>query len=189
MRPWPEGVSAGRSESTGTRKSTELPVIPPNMQIAFFCRLQDFRNLYPHEALKNDTQNMNLTIVDRDLVSFVTLTLLNEVASFGLRGEVFFPVPSVIRANPYLLGYYRLLYGLLQKVFVTVHLDRRNSPDSRWVKATQETVAQLTTRDSESSRAPSLESGFRPGTTDVVRQSNPFRRPHDPLISLEPVGA
>lgn len=37
------------------------------------------------------------------------------IASFGLRGEVFIPVPCVLRANPYLLGYYRLLLGLSQK--------------------------------------------------------------------------
>ncbi|KKL08667.1 hypothetical protein LCGC14_2573580 [marine sediment metagenome] len=39
------------------------------------------------------------------------------VAQFGLRGETFFPVPSLLRANPFLLGYYRLLYGLSQKEF------------------------------------------------------------------------
>jgi hypothetical protein len=31
---------------------------------------------------------------------------------------VFFPCPLVLRANPKLLGYYRLLYGVSQKDFV-----------------------------------------------------------------------
>ncbi len=42
---------------------------------------------------------------------------LKKLAQFGIRGEVFFPVPCILKAYPYLLGYYRLLYGLSQKEF------------------------------------------------------------------------
>lgn len=34
-----------------------------------------------------------------------------------MRGEVFFPVPYLLRRNPFLLGYYRLLFGFSQKAF------------------------------------------------------------------------
>ena len=42
---------------------------------------------------------------------------LKRLASFGLRGEVCFPVPYLFTRNPYLLGYYRLLYGFSCKAF------------------------------------------------------------------------
>ncbi len=42
---------------------------------------------------------------------------LVELASRGIRGELLFAVPSVLRANPRLLGYYRLLLGFSQKEF------------------------------------------------------------------------
>jgi hypothetical protein len=49
---------------------------------------------------------------------------LKTVAQYGLRGEVFYPVPLLLTANPQLLGYYRLLYGISQKEFY----NRRNAP-------------------------------------------------------------
>lgn len=42
---------------------------------------------------------------------------LRVLAQWGLRGEVWYPVPVVLRSNPLLLGYYRLLYGLSKKAF------------------------------------------------------------------------
>jgi len=40
-----------------------------------------------------------------------------KLASLGLRGEFLFPLPSLLTANPRLLGYYRLLLGFSQKEF------------------------------------------------------------------------
>ncbi len=42
---------------------------------------------------------------------------LATLAGHGLRGELVFPVPQILNANPYLLTYYRLLYGYSQKEF------------------------------------------------------------------------
>lgn len=39
------------------------------------------------------------------------------LAQYGLRAELLFAVPAVLEANPYLLGYYRLLMGYSQKEF------------------------------------------------------------------------
>lgn len=39
------------------------------------------------------------------------------MAQYGLRGELLFAVPVVLRQNPHLLGYYRLLMGYSQKEF------------------------------------------------------------------------
>jgi hypothetical protein len=42
---------------------------------------------------------------------------LATLAQYGLRAELLFAVPAVPEANPYLLGYYRLLMGYSQKEF------------------------------------------------------------------------
>jgi len=42
---------------------------------------------------------------------------LQKLASFSLRGETIFPIPLLLRENPFLIGYYRLLLGFSQKEF------------------------------------------------------------------------
>jgi len=41
----------------------------------------------------------------------VDIAVLNKIARYGYAPEVFIPIPSLIRENPRLVGYYRLLYG------------------------------------------------------------------------------
>jgi hypothetical protein len=50
-------------------------------------------------------------------LDFKPLKSLAALAGHGLRGEMMFPVPVILIANPRLLGYYRLLYGYSQKEF------------------------------------------------------------------------
>jgi len=59
----------------------------------------------------------DIAALDAELAEFVGSPRLLTVASLGLRGEVFYPTPLLLRANPQLLGYYRLLYGFSQKEF------------------------------------------------------------------------
>lgn len=66
----------------------------------------------------------DLTALDDELARYVGSDRLKTVAQYGLRGEVFYPVPLLLTANPQLLGYYRLLYGISQKEFY----NRRNAP-------------------------------------------------------------
>ena len=96
-------------------RSERFPCLDPNLQIAFYYRLQTLRNLYLHEALRKTITGLDIKEIDTQLAEYVGPDALKSVASFGVRGEVFFPVPSVIEANPFLLGYYRLLLGLSQK--------------------------------------------------------------------------
>jgi hypothetical protein len=42
---------------------------------------------------------------------------LRHIASFGLRGELLFPVPCLLTGKPNLIAYYRLLLGFSQKEF------------------------------------------------------------------------
>ena len=94
-----------------------FPILEPSLQISFYRRLLELRELYLQDALKNTVRAIDLKNLDDELVEYVASDYLRRVASHGLRGEVFFPVPLLLHENPYLLGYYRLLFGLSQKEF------------------------------------------------------------------------
>jgi hypothetical protein len=64
-----------------------------------------------------DDPAFDLEILNGELSSYVDSKQLKRLASFGLRGEVCFPVPYLFTRNPYLLGYYRLFYGFSCKAF------------------------------------------------------------------------
>ncbi len=62
-------------------------------------------------------RGLDLRIINTELDTLVSPTDLAQLASRGIRGELLFAVPCVLRANPKLLGYYRLLLGFSQKEF------------------------------------------------------------------------
>lgn len=64
-----------------------------------------------------DDPAFNLETLNAELSEYVDSSHLKRLASFGFRGEVCFPVPYLFSCNPYLLGYYRLLYGFSGKGF------------------------------------------------------------------------
>lgn len=94
-----------------------LPFPQPELQVAFFYRLKSLRELYLHEALSKAVQHVDITQLNAELSQFVNPESLKKLASYSLRGEVMFPVPTILKSNPHLLGYYRLLYGYSQKEF------------------------------------------------------------------------
>jgi len=94
---------------------TGFPVLKPNLQISFHFKLQAVREFYLQEALGETVSKLPLADIDKELAAYGDVEALKKIASFGLRGEVFFPIPCILGANPYLLGYYRLLLGLSQK--------------------------------------------------------------------------
>ncbi len=95
----------------------DFPVLHPDLQVSFYLRLRVFRNSYLSEALRATIERLDISRVDRELASLVKSASLARIASYGLRGEVLFPVPYVLSERPSLLGYYRLLYGISQKEF------------------------------------------------------------------------
>jgi len=99
------------------KPALQFPVLRPDLQVSFYRRLQELRARYLQEALRKTVESADLTTLDRELAKCVTAKHLRRVASYAIRGEVFFPVPCLLRANPFLLGYYRLLYGISQKEF------------------------------------------------------------------------
>jgi hypothetical protein len=64
-----------------------------------------------------EADDFDLSALNAELSSLVPARLLKRLASEGLRGELFFPVPYLLQRSPFLVGYYRLLLGFSQKAF------------------------------------------------------------------------
>ena len=98
---------------------SDFPVLHPDLQVSIYSRLQALRERYLVDSLKKtvEAEDFDLRAVDRELARYADAKNLKRIASFGLRGEVFFPVPYVLSRNPFLLGYYRLLLGFSRKAF------------------------------------------------------------------------
>ena len=91
----------------------------PELQIDFSFALDQIRSFFLSDALSNTIGEMDVTEIDRELAEMVPQESLNALARHGLRGELVFSVPCILRTNPRLLGYYRLLLGFSQKDFYT----------------------------------------------------------------------
>jgi hypothetical protein len=89
----------------------------PETQIGFAAALSEIRSLYLQDALSSTVAGVAVPDIDRELAAHVNTHSLGILAAHGLRGELVFPVPVLLRTNPRLLGYYRLLYGYSQKEF------------------------------------------------------------------------
>ncbi|HPE57901.1 MAG TPA: XcyI family restriction endonuclease [Bacteroidales bacterium] len=97
--------------------SDNYPILSPDLQLSFYYRLKSTKGLFFHESLKQTIKKLEIKDIDSELSKFVTSVSLKKLAELSLRGEAIFPIPSVLRKNPYLLGYYRLLFGFSQKEF------------------------------------------------------------------------
>ena len=97
-----------------------FPVMKPDLQVSFYHRLQTFQHSYLSEALASTVSKLDIRKIDNELAVYAGTTGLSKLATFGIRGEVMYPVPCVISSRPSLLGYYRLLYGLSQKEFYRI---------------------------------------------------------------------
>jgi len=89
----------------------------PDLQAGFAARLVECRRDFLQEALLETMGCIEVSVVDYELKMFVGSCYLSRLAGRGMRGELVFSVPSVLRTNPRLLGYYRLLLGYSQKTF------------------------------------------------------------------------
>lgn len=94
-----------------------ITIPEPELQAAFSSKLAEIREAMLQDALRETVGRLDIPTIDKELAAIVPGHSLAILASHALRGEFFFPVPSVLAANPRLLGYYRLLYGFSQKEF------------------------------------------------------------------------
>ena len=91
----------------------------PELQASFAAILSEIRRSYLQDALKQAVSALAVPPIDAELAELVPSHSLTILAAQGLRGEMVFPVPTVLRHEPRLLGYYRLLYGYSRKEFYT----------------------------------------------------------------------
>jgi hypothetical protein len=83
----------------------------PDLQITFYHRLNEIRKTHLLDALLSVVSKLEIPRIDKELSEYVSSRALQRIAGWGLRGEVVFAVPYVLRKSPELLGYYRLLLG------------------------------------------------------------------------------
>jgi hypothetical protein len=93
------------------------PILSADLQAGFHYRLKAIKDLYFHDALSRTIKTVKISDVDFELNKYVSEEALQKLASLSLRGEVIFPIPILLNANPFLVGYYRLLLGFSQKEF------------------------------------------------------------------------
>ncbi len=98
-----------------SKKQFNLP--DPILQVDFSACLAAARKAYLMDALSETVCQLNITELDREIAQFVPEEFTRTLASAGLRAELVFPVPLLLRENPRLLAYYRLLLGISQKAF------------------------------------------------------------------------
>jgi hypothetical protein len=91
----------------------------PELQVDFAASLATVRKLYLQNALSRTVERLSIPDIDKELAQHVPSKSLAALAGHGLRGEMLFPVPAILSANPRLLGYYRLVYGYSKKQFYT----------------------------------------------------------------------
>ena len=85
------------------------------LQVRLSELLWGVRGRYLRSALTRTVATLDVGQIDAALKELVPKSSLSKLAGHGLRGELVFPVPPVLAKNPFLLGYYRLLYGFSQK--------------------------------------------------------------------------
>jgi hypothetical protein len=95
----------------------EIIVPIPELQTSFAKTLFTIRGLYLQDALRKAIEKTDIAIIDNELHIFAPGKILTELAAVGLRGELVFATPYLLKKSPYLIGYYRLLLGFSQKTF------------------------------------------------------------------------
>lgn len=101
--------------------------IIPIKQMWVISRLKSERGKILRDALKEAVGKVGVQAIDRELHDLVDSNALNRLGSFGLRGEVLFAVPCLIKEKPTIAGYYRLVLGISQKEYGRKGL-------SKWIK-------------------------------------------------------
>lgn len=91
----------------------------PDTQIGFAQMLEEIRSVYLQDSLASAISLIDIQEIDGELHKCVDNESLQAMAQNGMRGELLFAVPCILRKKPQLLGYYRLLLGYSQKEFYT----------------------------------------------------------------------
>lgn len=98
-------------------KPIELP--SATLQIGLASELEKFRKTVLQQALAAAVGQSDLRTINAELDEFAPVSDLVTLATRGIRGELLFPIPVLLRTAPRLFGYYRLLLGFSQKDLYT----------------------------------------------------------------------
>ncbi len=81
--------------------------------------LDDYKDAMLGSQLRDACANIDPLTLHREIVEFVPKSSMKTLQSLGIREETLFALPCVLKENPRLLGYYRLLLGISEKQFYT----------------------------------------------------------------------
>lgn len=91
----------------------------PDLQVTFAERLISSRARVLQPALLSAVVGVGADAIDAEVAKLVPARARTLLAGCGLRAELVFAVPVLLKHNPRLIGYYRLLLGFSQKAFYT----------------------------------------------------------------------
>ncbi|MCL6612968.1 MAG: XcyI family restriction endonuclease [Peptococcaceae bacterium] len=114
----------------------------PNKQLWVISRLKSERGRTLRDALRETVEMVGVRIIDHELHELVSGNALNKLGAYGLRGEILFPVPCVIKKKPAVSGYYRLVLGISQKEYGRKGLDK-------WIKIEKGEISTVLYREAE----------------------------------------
>lgn len=103
--------------SAAASKGRPISLELPTLQVSFAEALENARSSYLQEALRQVVLKLTAPMIDQELALYADTEALTALAARGIRGELVFPVPSILLACPQLIAYYRLLLGYSQKEF------------------------------------------------------------------------
>lgn len=86
-------------------------------QVIFHQMLVAARKTVLMDALSEALSQVDPSTTKKEILRYVPREAQKILAAAGVRDEHVFPLPSVLRARPTLIGYYRLLLGISQKRF------------------------------------------------------------------------
>lgn len=87
----------------------------PDRQVYVHAYLDTARSTVLHGAVKGAAIQVSPATLSAELLQYVPSAGLQALQGTNVRSELVFATPCILRAQPYALGYYRLLLGISQK--------------------------------------------------------------------------
>jgi hypothetical protein len=91
--------------------------LSPSRQVIFHQMLVAARKTALMDALSQALGSIDPKLLKKQISHFVPKDAQKLLAAVGIRDEHVFPVPAILKQQPTLIGYYRLLLGISQKRF------------------------------------------------------------------------
>ena len=92
---------------------------PPARQVYIHSILAKARATTLHSVVRQAASRVDPTRLRTEMAQHAPAAGLQLLQGTGVRDELIFVVPSILRAEPSTVGYYRLLLGASQKRFYT----------------------------------------------------------------------